>query len=142
VILADLGAEVIRVEPPSQKGKTSLVIGQVALSRGKRSLTLDMRSPEASSVLKRLIRNIDVVVENARPGSMQSRGFGYAQARVENRHVIWCAITGFGQTGPYAERGGHDVSYLAHAGLLSALSPDPEWQPGIRCPCRLARWQR
>src|SRR5579862_1756521 len=77
VILADLGAEIIRVEPPAQKGRTSLVIGQIALSRGKRSLTLDMRSPDANAVLKRLVRTVDVVVENAKPGSMESRGFGY-----------------------------------------------------------------
>ncbi len=131
VILADLGAEIIRVEPLAQKGKTSLVIGQIALSRGKRSLALDMRSPDANAVLKRLVRTVDVVVENAKPGSMESRGFGYAQARAENKGIIWCAITGFGQSGPYADRGGHDVSYLAHSGLLSALSPDPLWQPGI-----------
>jgi alpha-methylacyl-CoA racemase len=131
VILADLGAEVIRVETPAQKGKTSLVIGQVALSRGKRSMALDMRSPAASDVLKRLARTVDVVVENAKPGSMETRGFGYAQAHTENERIIWCAITGFGQSGPYAERGGHDVSYLAQSGLLSALSPDPFWQPGI-----------
>jgi alpha-methylacyl-CoA racemase len=131
VILADLGAEIIRVESPAQKGKTSLVIGQVALSRGKRSLTLDMRSPDANAVLKRLARTVDVVVENAKPGSMDSRGFGFAQAREANKGIVWCAITGFGQSGPYAERGGHDVSYLAHSGLLSALSPDPLWQPGI-----------
>jgi alpha-methylacyl-CoA racemase len=98
-----------------------LMIGQVALSRGKRSLTLDMRSPEAIDVLKRLARTVDVVVENAKPGSMEVRSFGYSQARAENARIIWCAITGFGQSGPYVARGGHDVSYLAHSGLLSAL---------------------
>ena len=131
VTLADLGAEVIRVESPAQKGKTSLVIGQVALSRGKRSLTLDLRRPESNNILERLARTVDVVVENAKPGAMETRGFGYAQARAANKRIIWCAITGFGQNGPYADRGGHDVSYLAHSGLLRALSPDPLWQPGI-----------
>jgi crotonobetainyl-CoA:carnitine CoA-transferase CaiB-like acyl-CoA transferase len=131
VILADLGAEVIRVESPAQKGKTSLVIGQVPLSRGKRSMTLDTRRPEANDVLKRLVRTVDIVVENAKPGAMEARGFGYSHARAENKGIIWCAITGFGQSGPYAERGGHDLSYLAHSGLLRALSADPFWQPGI-----------
>ena len=131
VVLADLGAEVIRVEPPAQKGSPSLVVGQVALSRGKRSLSLDLRNPASSEVLRRLARNVDVVVENARPGAMEARGFGYSHARAENPGLVWCALTGFGQTGPYAEAGGHDLSYLAHSGLLGALAPDLPWHPGI-----------
>jgi crotonobetainyl-CoA:carnitine CoA-transferase CaiB-like acyl-CoA transferase len=131
VMLADLGAEVIRVESPAQKGVPSLVVGQVALSRGKRSITLDLRNPASSDILKRLIRSVDVVVENAKPGAMESRGFGYTHARAENNRVIWCAITGFGQTGPYAQYAGHDLSYLAHSGLLGALHTDPSSQPGI-----------
>lgn len=131
VALADLGAEVIRVESPAQKGAPSLVVGQVALSRGKRSLTLDMRSPGSVEVLRRLARGVDVVVENAKPGAMEARGFGYRQAREENPAIVWCAITGFGQTGPYAQAGGHDLSYLAHSGLLGALAPDLPWHPGI-----------
>jgi alpha-methylacyl-CoA racemase len=131
VVLADLGAEVIRVEPPAQKGEPSLVVRQVALSRGKRSLTLDMRNPASSEVLGRLIPTVDVVVENAKPGAMEARGFGYGQARAANPKVIWCAITGFGQTGPYAEYAGHDLSYLAHSGLLGALSSQLPWQPDL-----------
>jgi alpha-methylacyl-CoA racemase len=122
VMLADLGADVIRVESPAQKGKPSLVIGQVALSRGKRSITLDMRNPASSEILRRLAATVDVVVENAKPGSMEERGFGYSHARAVNPGLIWCAITGFGQDGPYAEHAGHDLSYLAHSGLLGALS--------------------
>lgn len=130
VMLADLGAEIIRVEPPAQKGKPSLVIGQVPLSRGKRSITLDLRNPAANEVLKRLIPAVDVVVENARPGAMEAKGFGYSHARAHNPKIIWCAITGFGQTGPYADHAGHDLSYVAHSGLLGALSPDMPWHPG------------
>ena len=131
VMLADLGAEIIRVEPPSQKGKPSLVIGQVALSRGKRSITLDWRLPAAQAILRRLMPSVDVIVENAKPGSMEERGFGYSHARDANRRIIWCAITGFGQTGPYAEHAGHDLSYLAHSGLLGALAGEQSWQPGM-----------
>lgn len=131
VMLADLGADVIRVESPAQKGKPSLVIGQVALSRGKRSITLDLRNPASSEILQRLASSIDVVVENAKPGSMEERGFGYKQARAANPRIIWCAITGFGQSGPYAEHAGHDLSYLAHSGLLGALSAEQPWQPGL-----------
>lgn len=132
VMLADLGAEVIRVEPPAQKGARSLVIGQVALSRGKRSITLDMRNPASAEVLKRLAPTVDVVVENAKPGAMEARGFGYSQARAANPRLIWCAITGFGQSGPNADHAGHDLSYLAHSGFLGALSPDRNFHPAIQ----------
>jgi crotonobetainyl-CoA:carnitine CoA-transferase CaiB-like acyl-CoA transferase len=131
VMLADLGAEVIRVESPTLKGQPSLVIGQMALSRGKRSMTLDLREPESSEVLKRLAATTDVVVENARPGAMEARGFGYSHARAANRGLVWCAITGFGQDGPYAEHAGHDLSYVAHSGLLGALSAEQPWHPGL-----------
>jgi alpha-methylacyl-CoA racemase len=131
VMLADLGADVIRVESPAQKGKPSLVIGQVALSRGKRSITLDMRNPASSEILRRLAATVDVVVENAKPGSMEERGFGYSHARAVNPGLIWCAITGFGQDGPYAEHAGHDLSYLAHSGLLGALSAEQPWHPAL-----------
>jgi alpha-methylacyl-CoA racemase len=129
VLLADLGAEIVRVESPAQKGRPSLVIGQVGLSRGKRSMTLDMRNPAAVSVLQRLAPAFDAAVENAAPGAMESRGFGYAQARAANPRIVWCAMTGFGQEGPYAQHPGHDISYAAHSGLLSALNPDLPWHP-------------
>ncbi len=131
VMLADLGAEVIRVESPAQNGRPSLVIGQVALSRGKRSIAIDLRNPASSDVLKRLAPTVDVVVENARPGAMEERGFGYSQARAANPGIIWCAITGFGQSGPYAHHAGHDLSYMAHSGLLNALSADQPWHPSM-----------
>jgi crotonobetainyl-CoA:carnitine CoA-transferase CaiB-like acyl-CoA transferase len=127
--LADFGAEVIRVESPALAGKPSLVIGQVGLSRGKRSITLDQRNPGANAVLRRLAAVCDIVVENAKPGAMAARGWGYPQASQETPGLIWCSITGFGQDGPYADRAGHDLSYLGHAGLLSALNPDLPWHP-------------
>jgi alpha-methylacyl-CoA racemase len=130
-MLADLGAEVIRVESPSQKGKPSLVVGQIALSRGKRSMTLDLRRPEANGILHRMMPAFDVIVENSKPGAMESRGFGYSHARAANPRIVWCAITGFGQNGPYAQHSGHDLSYLAHSGLLGALSSEQPWHPGL-----------
>ncbi len=120
VMLADLGAEIIRVEPPAQAGKPSLVVGQIALSRGKKSITLDLRNSASSDILLRLAPRIDVVVENAKPDAMEERGFGYRQARGANPKLIWCAITGFGQTGPYADYAG-----------LGALSGQQPWHPGI-----------
>jgi alpha-methylacyl-CoA racemase len=131
VVLADLGAEIIRVESPAQKGKRSLVIGQVALSRGKRSMTLDLRNPQSIKVLQRLLPSVDVLVENAKPGAMEARGFGYSHAQVCNPKIIWCALTGFGQSGPYAEHAGHDLSFLAHSGLLAGLSTELPWHPAM-----------
>jgi alpha-methylacyl-CoA racemase len=131
VMLADFGAEIIRVESPAQKGQPSLVVRQIALSRGKRSMTLDLRNPASSEILRRLASSVDVVVENAKPGAMEARGFGYSHARAANPEMVWCAITGFGQDGPYADYAGHDLSYLAHSGLLAALTPDLPWQPAL-----------
>jgi crotonobetainyl-CoA:carnitine CoA-transferase CaiB-like acyl-CoA transferase len=131
VMLADLGAEVIRVESPSLKGKPSTVFGQVGMSRSKKSMTLDMRHARSSEVLLKMAPGIDVVIENAKPGAMTARGFGFPQAHDANPGLTWCAITGFGQDGPYANHAGHDISYLAHSGLLGALSGDPSFQPAI-----------
>jgi alpha-methylacyl-CoA racemase len=130
VQLADLGAEVIRVESPAQAGQRSLVVGQVGLSRGKRSITLDQRKPAGAEVLRRLAKASDVLIENAKPGSMAARGFGYPQAAQAAPQLIWCSITGFGQDGPYADRAGHDLSYVGQSGLLAALSPQLPWHPG------------
>lgn len=132
IMLADLGAEIVHVEPPSLKGKPSIMFGQVAMSRAKRSFALDMRSPAANAVLLRLAASVDVVIENAKPGSMEARGFGYAQARAVHPGIIWCAITGFGQTGPNAGHAGHDLSYMAHSGLLGALSAEQPFHPGTQ----------
>ncbi|MDG2005049.1 MAG: CaiB/BaiF CoA-transferase family protein [Novosphingobium sp.] len=130
-LLADLGADVVRIESPALKGKPSTIFGQVAISRGKRSITLDQRNPAAPEILARLAASADVVVENARPGVMEKRGFGYSHARAGNTGIIWCAMTGFGQDGPYANHGGHDLNYTAHSGLLGALTSDRDWHPGI-----------
>jgi alpha-methylacyl-CoA racemase len=131
VMLADLGAEVIRVEAPALKGKPSTVFGQMGMSRSKKSMTLDMRHPRSSEVLLKMAPGVDVVIENAKPGAMTARGFGCPQAQEANPGLTWCAITGFGQDGPYASHAGHDISYLAHSGLLGALSSDASFQPAI-----------
>ncbi|WP_029430882.1 CaiB/BaiF CoA-transferase family protein [Blastococcus sp. URHD0036] len=130
LLLADLGADVVRVVPPSRAETVDLVVGEVGLSRGKRSMTLDLRAPGAHEVLARLVRAVDVVVENSPPGSMEARGFGYRQAAEANPALIWCSITGYGQDGPYASWAGHDPSYLAQSGLLGVLSPELPWHPG------------
>lgn len=128
VLLADLGAEIVKVESPSQKGKPSILFGQVAMSRGKRSITVDTRRPEGYALLNRLAPSFDVVIENFRPGAMEERGFGYSHARAANPGIIWVSMTGFGQDGPYKDHPGHDINYLAHSGLLGALQEIP-WYP-------------
>jgi len=129
VALADLGADVIRLESPGAAGQPSLVVGQVGLSRGKRSATLNLRHARGTEVLTRLAGSVDVLVENNAPGELEGRGFGYPQAAERFPRLIWCSVTGFGQEGPYADRAGHDLTYTAHSGLLTALSPDLPWHP-------------
>lgn len=131
VMLADLGAEVVRVESSAQRGEQSTVFGQMAMSRGKRSIAMDLRNGRAAHMLDRLFRHADIIVENARPGAMAARGFGYPQAKAANPRNIWCAITGFGQDGPNADHAGHDISYLAQSGLLAAITPDRDFVPNI-----------
>jgi alpha-methylacyl-CoA racemase len=127
-LLADLGADVCKVEGPGFGDGMRFLTGggfeaaHVALNRGKRSLTLDLRHPRAAEVLRRLVANADVVVDSHRPGALDSSGLGYEAMREENPAIVWCSITGFGQDGPFAQAPGHDITYLGAAGLLSRLA--------------------
>lgn len=127
VLLADLGADVCRLEPPGASGAMSGV--GVGLARNKRSVAVDLRNPEGLAVLRRLAAWADVLVENNKPGELDERGFGYSHASEELPGLIWCSITGFGQHGPYATWPGHDLSYVAHSGLLTAINPSLPWHP-------------
>ena len=130
VALADLGADVIRLEPASAAGQKSLVVGQVGLARGKRSATLNFRHERGNEVLSRLAGSVDVLVENHPPGELERRGFGYSQAETAHPRLIWCSISGFGQVGPYANYAGHDLTYAGQSGVLTALSPELPFHPG------------
>jgi alpha-methylacyl-CoA racemase len=127
--LADLGADVIRVESSSGVGKRSLVVGQLGLARAKRSIALDLRHDRGAEVLLRVCGSVDVLVENDLPGALDARGYGFSQASTANPRLIWCSITGFGQDGPYAQWPGHDLTYFAQSGLLAALEPELPWSP-------------
>ncbi len=127
VLLADLGADVIRVESP--KGRR--FEGPVGLSRSKRSVAVDLRHERGLEVLRKLAASVDVLVENERPGAMDERGFGYSHAATELPSLIWCSISGYGQDGPYASWSGHDLSYAAHSGLLASLDPELPWYPQL-----------
>jgi crotonobetainyl-CoA:carnitine CoA-transferase CaiB-like acyl-CoA transferase len=129
LLLSDLGADVVRVEPP---GSDPMMGGiGVGLNRGKRSIALDLRHEQGNAVLARLAAWADVVVENNDPGLLESRGFGYRQAAEADPSLIWCSITGFGQDGPYAQWSGHDITYTASSGLLASLNADLPWHPQV-----------
>ncbi|QDE68058.1 CoA-transferase [Myxococcus xanthus] len=126
LVLADLGATVDKVEepdggdyvrqmPPLRDDVSGLFYG---LNRNKRSLTLNLKQPEGREALKRLVRHYDVLVESFRPGVMDKLGVGESVLRAENPRLIYCAISGYGQTGPDRLKAGHDLNYVARAGLL------------------------
>lgn len=130
MVLADLGAEVLKV---SGRDKYDLVVNwspvigqaqvtgaQAWLGRNKKTIHLNLKEPLAIEAVKRLVKDYDIVVEQFRPGVMEKLGIGYPQLKEINPKLIYCAITGYGQTGPYAMRAGHDINYLARSGVTSA----------------------
>jgi crotonobetainyl-CoA:carnitine CoA-transferase CaiB-like acyl-CoA transferase len=137
LMLAELGAEVIKVEDPRGGDPTRqlppLVDGRsiydVLLNRGKRSIALDLRDAASRATLDRLIARSDIVVESFRPGAARRLGVSGEQIRATHPGVIHCSITGYGQSGPYAELPGHDLNYVAISGLLAADRPDPTQLP-------------
>jgi crotonobetainyl-CoA:carnitine CoA-transferase CaiB-like acyl-CoA transferase len=124
--LADLGAEVIKVEAPSGdyiRQMTWPIVEGVSLmhlhlNRGKKSITLDLRTPEAVQTYLDLVRDADVVIEAMRPGGLERRGLGYDKLREVNPAIVFCTISGYGMTGPYAELPSHGVAYDVWAGLV------------------------
>jgi crotonobetainyl-CoA:carnitine CoA-transferase CaiB-like acyl-CoA transferase len=136
MILGDMGASVIKIERREVGdnvrgwGPFSNDVGLpfTMVNRNKRSLTLDLKHPEAAEVVTRLVRNADVFVENYRPGVMDRLGLGYASLRQVNEGLVYCSISGFGQTGPYRERGGNDGIAQAMTGLMS-VTGDPDGAP-------------
>jgi crotonobetainyl-CoA:carnitine CoA-transferase CaiB-like acyl-CoA transferase len=124
--LADLGAEVIKVEPPQGdyvRQMTWPIVEGVSLmhlhiNRGKRSVTLDLRTPEGVEVYLDLVRNADAVVEAMRPGALEKRGLGYERLREVNPRIVFCTISGYGMTGPYKDMPSHGIAYDTWAGLV------------------------
>lgn len=126
MMFADMGADVIRVESRSRidliRTIEPIIEGESAvhqqLNRSKRSLTLDLKNPEAVEIIKKLVMEYDIVLEQFRPGVMERLGLGYETLKHVNPNIIYCSITGYGQTGPYRDRPGHDNNYLSIAGTL------------------------
>jgi crotonobetainyl-CoA:carnitine CoA-transferase CaiB-like acyl-CoA transferase len=127
LLLADMGAEVLRVESPSRVDLVRVLPPHVDgvstshayLNRNKRCLALDLKKPEALEVVRRLVAEYDIVLEQFRPGVMDKLGLGYEALKALNPRLIYVSITGYGQTGPYRDRAGHDLNYLALSGLSS-----------------------
>ncbi|GJD53104.1 Acetyl-CoA:oxalate CoA-transferase [Methylobacterium crusticola] len=133
LMLAEAGAEVVKIERPGSGdemrrydpawGRDS--INFALLNRGKKSLALDLKDPAARTRLRPLLERADVIVEQFRPGVMARLGLDYAQVRTLNPRVIYCSVTGYGQTGPKADVAAHDLNYIAETGLLSLSLGDP-----------------
>lgn len=131
MLLAEQGAEVIKVEQPGSgdylRWHPPLVAGQSvvfnALNRNKRAVTLNLKSGEGRGLFERLVATADVVVEGNRPGVMDRLGLGWDRLRQLRPGLVLCSITGYGQTGPLAQRAGHDLNYMALAGALALNAP-------------------
>jgi alpha-methylacyl-CoA racemase len=127
LILSDLGADVLRVEAPGRAGAFKadaledggVTTSQGYLNRSKRSIALDLKHTETVEVVKQLVKEYDIVFEQFRPGVMDRLGIGYEALKEINPALIYCSLTGFGQTDPYRSRPGHDNNYLAMSGILS-----------------------
>lgn len=119
-ILGDLGADVLKVEPPAgDHARVILPMMFRAANRNKRSLVLDLKQPGSAAVVERLARWADIVIETSRPGVAARIGIGFEKLSAINPKLIYCSLSGYGQNGPWRERPGHDLNYLAAAGGLA-----------------------
>lgn len=139
MILADLGAEVLKVEEPgSPSGRRAEQAGEAgtslprllipdspfyALNRNKRSIAINLKTGEGKEVFYELARDADVLVEEMRPGVSKRLGIDYPALQKMNPRIVYCSVTGYGQTGPYRDMVGHDINYISMAGALSTIGP-------------------
>lgn len=127
MVLADFGAEVIKVEPPGEGDyarwypplKAGMGYRHIILNRNKKSLTLNLKTEEARQIFYKLVETADVIVESFRPGVTARLGIDYDTIKQLNPQIVYCSITGFGQTGPYKMEAGHDLNYISLAGITS-----------------------
>ena len=138
MILADMGADVIKIEAPHvgdylrpmAPSKGGMSGRFLAINRNKRSLVLDLKSARGRDALLRMVEGADVVVESFRPGVLERLGLGYEALQARNPKIILCSISGYGQTGPYRDRAGHDINYVGLAGML-AMGGSPGGAPAV-----------
>ena len=138
LMLADMGATVIKVEkipggddtrrsiPPTVGGESAAFM---MMNRNKRGIALDLKSEDGKEVLRRLVADADVLIENFRPGTLARLGFSYEALRETNPGLVYCALSGFGRTGPYAERAGFDLIAQGMSGIMSATGEGPGRPP-------------
>jgi crotonobetainyl-CoA:carnitine CoA-transferase CaiB-like acyl-CoA transferase len=138
MLLADMGADVIKVEripdgddarrmvPPTIANESAAFL---IMNRNKRGIALDLRAEPGRNILSRLLKNADVLIENFRRGTMEQIGFGYDAVHALNPRLIYCSISGFGRTGPYADRGGFDLVAQGMSGLMSITGEGPGHPP-------------
>ena len=128
MLLADMGADVIKIEKPNGGDDTRRMgppfidtesAAFLAMNRNKRSMVLNFKDPAGVETMKRLVKDADIVIENYRTGVMERLGLGYEDLKAINPGIIYCSISGFGRTGPYAKRGGYDLIAQAMSGIMS-----------------------
>jgi len=142
MILADMGAEVIKIEqpgrgddtrefgPPFQKGESAYFL---SINRNKKSITLDIKSDNGREIIRRLVQRSDILVENFRPGALKKLGFDYETASTINPRLIYASVSGFGQTGPWSAKPGYDLAIQGLGGIMS-LTGDaggPPYKVGV-----------
>ena len=136
MLLSDLGANVIKIEaypggddarsnPPFVEGESSYFM---SLNRGKRSIVINLKKNEGKEILLKMVPRADILVENFRPGTMEKLGLGYETLKEKNEKIIYCSISGFGQTGPYKDRPAYDIIIQAMSGLMS-INGQPDGPP-------------
>ncbi|MGH8807569.1 MAG: CoA transferase, partial [Noviherbaspirillum sp.] len=127
MLLADMGADVMRIDRPVANSDLGPKFDNPRVDitgRNRRSVTLDLKRPEAVAAALDLIEHADVLIEGFRPGAMERLGLGPEQALARNPRLVYGRMTGWGQTGPLAQRAGHDVNYIALSGVLSGIGPE------------------
>jgi crotonobetainyl-CoA:carnitine CoA-transferase CaiB-like acyl-CoA transferase len=140
LMLADMGAEVIKVEkmdgddtrrtvPPALEGESA---AYMMMNRGKRGISLDLKDPDGVAVLRRLLKGADALIENYRGGTMERLGIGYETLRQEFPELVYCSLSGFGRSGPYADRAGFDLVAQGMSGLMSVTGEGPG-RPPMKC---------
>jgi crotonobetainyl-CoA:carnitine CoA-transferase CaiB-like acyl-CoA transferase len=139
LVLADLGADVIKIEPPAGESTRGMGQGNDGfrafdyVNRNKRAIALDLSTEAGAGVVRRLVEAADVFVENYRPGSMDRMGLGYDRLSAINPRLVYCSVSGFGLDGPYRERGGFDLVTQAMSGIMSFVG-----ETGSEVPCSTA----
>lgn len=127
--MADFGADVIKVDPVGyvlalpMEAAAQTMSAYTFIDRNKRSIKLNMKSDAGRKVIYELIKSMDILIENSRPGTMEKLGIGYETLKEINPRLIYCAVSGYGQTGPYRDIVGHDANFMAIAGALSLIGP-------------------